>query len=113
MADIYANENFPLPVVMELRRLGHNVLTTHESGRAGLRISDEDMLAFAVGEKRILVTFNRRHFVRLHQEHPNHCGIIVCTVDSNMPALAERIHEAVLATPNLAGRLIRISRPQS
>ena len=28
MARLYANENFPLPVVNELRRLGHDVLTT-------------------------------------------------------------------------------------
>jgi len=27
MAQLYADENFPLPVVEELRRLGHNVLT--------------------------------------------------------------------------------------
>ena len=35
MARIYANENFPLSTVEELRRLGHDVLTTFESGRAG------------------------------------------------------------------------------
>jgi hypothetical protein len=28
MARLYSNENFPLPVVEELRRLGHEVLTT-------------------------------------------------------------------------------------
>ncbi len=35
MARIYANENFPLPVVEELRRLGHDVVTSLESGNAG------------------------------------------------------------------------------
>lgn len=30
MARLYANENFPLPAVEELRRLGHDVLTTYE-----------------------------------------------------------------------------------
>ena len=35
MARLYANENFPLPVVEELRRLGHEVLTTYEAGDAG------------------------------------------------------------------------------
>ncbi|TEU18005.1 MAG: hypothetical protein E3J21_06900 [Anaerolineales bacterium] len=29
MARLYANENLPLPVVGELRRLGHDVLTTY------------------------------------------------------------------------------------
>ncbi|MCL4832054.1 MAG: hypothetical protein KJZ86_06420 [Caldilineaceae bacterium] len=37
MARFYANENFPFPVVEELRRLGHDVLTpmpTHWKARA-------------------------------------------------------------------------------
>jgi hypothetical protein len=33
MARIYANENIPLQVVKELRRLGHDVLTSHEAGK--------------------------------------------------------------------------------
>ncbi len=65
MARIYANENFPLPVVEELRRLGHDVLTTFESGRAGQRLPDDQVLAFAVGENRILLTHNRRHLCPL------------------------------------------------
>jgi len=35
MARLYANENFPLQVVEELRRAGHDVLTTREAGKAG------------------------------------------------------------------------------
>ena len=35
MASFYADENFRYPVVEELRRLGHDVLTTQEVGRAG------------------------------------------------------------------------------
>jgi len=36
MARLYANENFPLPVVMELRRVGHDVLTVRvEFGAIG------------------------------------------------------------------------------
>ena len=58
MADCYANENFPLPVVEALRELGHNLLTTYESGEVGQAMSDEDILAFAVGEWRIVLTFS-------------------------------------------------------
>ncbi len=41
MARLYANENFPLPVVEELRRLGHDVLTIHETGKSDQSMSDE------------------------------------------------------------------------
>ena len=31
---LYADENFPLRVVEELRRLGHDVITAYEDGKA-------------------------------------------------------------------------------
>jgi hypothetical protein len=34
MASLYTNENVPLEVVAELRRLGHDVLTSYEAGNA-------------------------------------------------------------------------------
>jgi len=50
MARCYANETFPLPTVEILRHLGHDVLTTTESGRAGQAMPDADVLAFAMAE---------------------------------------------------------------
>lgn len=111
MARLYANENFPLLVVEELRGLGHDVLTSYESGQAGQAIPDEGVLAFAVAEGRILMTLKRKHFVPLHMVRPGHGGIIVCTFDPNFGALAQRIHAALVAQPQMAGQLVRINRP--
>jgi len=111
MARCYANENFPLPVVEVLRHFGHEILTTAESGRAGQAIPDADVLAFAVAEQRVVLTLNRRHFIRLHQTIPEHAGIVVCTVDPDFAALAQRIHTALEAHPQMAGQLIRVNRP--
>lgn len=112
MTRFYSNENFPLPVVEELRQWGHDVLTIQETGRANQAVSDEAVLDFARSEQQVLLTLNRRHFVRLHGEHPNHAGMIVCTYDPDFVVLARRIHNAVEALPNPAGQLIRINRPQ-
>jgi hypothetical protein len=112
MAQLYANENFPLPVVVELRRLGHDVLTTYESGRAGIAIPDDEVLAFSVAEKRVLLTINRKHFIRLHRQKPDHIGIVVCTFDLDFAALAQRIHDALVTQSDLNGQLIRINRPE-
>jgi hypothetical protein len=68
MFRFYANENFPLPPVESLRQLGHDVLTTMESGKSGQAIPDSEVLEFATAESRILITLNRRHFIRLHSE---------------------------------------------
>ncbi|MFN0315871.1 MAG: DUF5615 family PIN-like protein [Burkholderiales bacterium] len=111
MVRLYTNENFPLPVVEELRRLGHDVLTTLESGKAGLAIPDAEMLAFAAKELRVLLTFNRRHFIRLHGDNSNHAGIVVCTFDTDFAGLGGRIHSALESMTSLAGNLIRVNRP--
>jgi hypothetical protein len=68
MALLYADEDFSYPVVQRLRQLGHDLLTAHEAGQAGHRIPDAAVLAFATAAGRTVVTFNRRHFIRLHGE---------------------------------------------
>lgn len=111
MVRLYANENFPFSVTLALRGLGHDVLTTLDAGQAGKAVPDREVLDFAVTNSRTLLTLNRRHFIRLHKERPEHAGIIVCTVDPDSLALAERIDAALQATPEMTGQLIRINRP--
>lgn len=111
MARLYTNENFPLPVVEELRSLGHDVLTSQEAGQAYQAISDHDVLTSARTTNRILLTLNRRHFIRLHQDMPDHAGIIVCTFDPDFAGHARRIHESLVTEDTLVGRLIRVNRP--
>src|ERR671924_1198263 len=92
MALLYADEDFSYPVVQRLRQLGHDILTAHEAGQAGQSITDAAVLAFAPAAGRAVVTFNRRHFIRLHTEVSSHAGIVVCTRDDDVAALADRIH---------------------
>ncbi|MEG4228611.1 DUF5615 family PIN-like protein [Microcoleus sp. N9_B2] len=113
MARIYADEQYPLPVVEFLRPLGHDVLTVQEAGNAGLGIPDEDVLAFAVSNERAVLTLNRGDFIRLHRSQPDHTGIIICTQDSNWERQATRINEAISVEETLSGKLIRVVRPQS
>ena len=110
MARLYANENFPLPVVDELRRLGHDVLTIRDTGRAEQAVPDEEVLEFAVSQRRAVITLNRKHFVQLHRRESDHSGIIVCTFDRDFIAQAQRIHDAT-SVSELAGKLIRVNRP--
>ncbi|MCX6044937.1 MAG: DUF5615 family PIN-like protein [Chloroflexi bacterium] len=111
MARLYSNENFPLPVVDELRRLGHDVLTTKESGKANQKIPDELVLAFASTDQRAVLTINRKDFIREHNSTPEHEGIIICTTDLDFVGQANRIHKAIAAYDSLTGKLIRVNRP--
>ena len=113
MARFYSNENFPLPTVEELRRLGHDVLTSRDAGNAGRAVPDPDVLAFAVSLGRAVLTINRRHFIRLHLSGAAHQGIVVCTFDPDFVALASRIAHAVAALATLENQLIRVNRPNT
>ena len=110
MARFYSDENVPQPVVAELRRLGHDVLTVVETGAANRAIPDEEVLAFAAENGRTVLTLNRKDFIRLHREQPNHAGIVICTFDVDFERQARRIHAAVNATDELSGALLRVNR---
>jgi hypothetical protein len=111
MARLYANENFPLPVVEALRQVGHNVITVAETGKADQAWPDEDVLEFATQDDRALLTHNRRHSIRLHKSGARHAGIIACTFDPDFPAQGGRIDEAIRSIDDLRGQLIRVYRP--
>ena len=112
MARLYANENFRLRVVEILRELGHDVLTTKDVGNANRQIPDEGVLSFAASENRAVVTYNRKHFFQLHRQNPTHSGIVACTEDDDISALAHRIHEAIEAAEgNPGNQVIRVVRP--
>ncbi len=112
MASIYANENFPAEVVEYLQQMGHDVLTTHQAGKSNQKIPDEEVLAFAIMERRIVLTFNRKDFFQLHCLNPQHFDIIACTEDMDFIGLANRIHEVISsADEDLDNELIRVNRP--
>ena len=111
MARLLADENFPLPVTQELRRLGHNVVTLEELGNADQRLSDDAVLVLATEQDRAVLTINRRHFVRLHQEQQEHAGIVVWSLDLDFVGQAERIADALEVEEAVAGKLFRINRP--
>ena len=111
MFRLYSNENFPLPVVEELRRLGCDVTTVLETGLAGQAWPDADVLSYAAAEDRVLLTLNRRDFIRLHRAQVSHAGIVVCTVDADFAGQARRVHDALTDAGEIFGQLLRVNRP--
>jgi hypothetical protein len=105
---LYADEDFPLTAVEELRRLGHDVLTAQEDGRQST--TDPAILARAHSLGRPILTHNRRHFERLHRQGIDHSGILSATRDNNTSALAARIH-SVLAGLSPGRWCLRSNRP--
>jgi len=108
MADLFADENFPVPVARRLRKLGHDVLTAGEVGICNRRIPDEIVLEYASRLDRAVLTLNRDDFAELHHRGIGHGGIVACRVDPDFDALAMRIHVAITGNFALAGRLIEV-----
>jgi hypothetical protein len=111
MARLYANENFPLSVVLELRAAGHDVVTVAETGKAEQAWPDEDVIEFATHDDRVILTLNRKHFIRLHNQQAPHAGIVVCTFGPDFLGQAQRIDAAIRPLGDLHGQLIRVNRP--
>ncbi len=112
MRQLLADENLPFPIVDQLRRFDYDVLTLLDINLAGRAIPDDEILALATSLNRCVITLNRKDFIKLHNQHPDHAGILVCTVDPNFTALGNRIH-ACLSQVNspTAGQLLRVQRP--
>jgi len=113
MARLFADEDFPFPVVERLRQLGHDVLTTLETGRANQGLGDADQLAFATSLGRAILTRNRRHFISLHRQSAQHPGIVSVTDDPDFAGQAQRIDAALAGVATLTGHHLRVNRPSS
>jgi hypothetical protein len=110
MARLYLDEDVPVEVAKHLRSFGHDVETTDEAGRKSS--DDPAQLAYATSTNRAIITHNRKHFRRLHRGSTNHAGIVECTRDDGDPSgLAARIDQAVSASGDMTGRIVRVYRP--
>jgi hypothetical protein len=108
MGRFFADEDFSAPVIDSLRRLGHDVLTVGDIGRANQRWPDDAVFFYAVAQRRALLTKNRRHFYKLHRNYPAHHGIIACTEDPDFEGQARRISQAIASVPSITGQFIRV-----
>lgn len=86
------------------------MLTTRDAGKANEGIPDEEVLEFACQEGRAVLTHNRKDFIRLHRVRPDHAGIIVCTDNPDLAALAANIHVQLEGLTELKGLLVRVNR---
>ena len=91
---LYLNENIPVQIINHFSRLGIKSIHTHQVENNG--ISDEAQLIYAAKNKYILVTHNRKHFLKLHKEwmseSKKHYGIITIGQKGSNQKIAERIY---------------------
>jgi hypothetical protein len=111
MARLLADENFPRPVVIELRRFGHDVAELNELGLAHLGTVDRAVLEASSASGQAVLTLDRRDYVMLHRASQEHAGIVACIYDADFVRLAARIDAALSGLDSLAGQVVRVVRP--
>ena len=86
----HLDENISQAIANGLRRRGIDVTTTPQESLIGK--SDEEQLAFAVSQKRVIFTQDT-DFLRLHQQSVSHYGIVYCQQRSkSIGGLEQGIH---------------------
>jgi predicted nuclease of predicted toxin-antitoxin system len=108
---LYADEQFPLPVVTRLREKGYDILTVQDAGNANQGIPDEDVLAFATSQNRAVITQNRKDFIRLHNRGLNQVGIVSCSKNLDWDSFATEIDCILSDRESIIGELVRVNRP--
>ena len=90
-----ANENFPGAAVAALARAGHDVVWVRTTAPGS---KDEDILAWAVREKRILLTFDK-DFGELawRARLPAACGIVLFRLPMPRPTEVDAVLAARIA----------------
>ncbi len=110
MTKLYLNEDCSDRRLKKiLVEFGYDVQTTYEVNNIGK--DDKNQLIYAVSQNRAFVTHNRKDFIRIHKENPNHSGIIVCTQNPNNQQLAEKIDEKIRNIDRLTNLLLRVKKP--
>ena len=98
MTSILLDEDIHKSAAEQLRLRGYNAIHIVEAGRAWK--SDEEQLLFADTEERVIITFNVKDYVKLHEiflsEKKHHSGIILSKqipIGEFIKKLAKLLHE--------------------
>jgi predicted nuclease of predicted toxin-antitoxin system len=111
MVKLYADEQFPLPVIKILRALEYDILTVQDAGKAEQKIPDLEVLQYATSLNRAVLTMNRRDFIRLHNQVSHHEGIVICRSSTNWEKIAQAIHQSLSQIQVMSDQLIRVKMP--
>jgi predicted nuclease of predicted toxin-antitoxin system len=99
---ILANENFPRGAVEALRFAGHDVvwIRTESPG-----IADEEVLARAMGEQRVLFTFDKDFGELAYRVGlPSECGVVLFRIRMDSPdQVAERVVNLIATRTDWVG----------
>ncbi len=108
--EFLADENFPSPTILELRKCGHDVITAEQAGL--LSAKDSEYVRYCNDTSRILLTLNKKHFIKPANLATFRSTIIAVVVHPTNPRVTTSLLLRFLATVHLIPipSMIRIGR---
>jgi uncharacterized protein with PIN domain len=92
---LFTDEMINPRLATRLRRLGYDVESCQQAGRANQRISDHDQLVYAASQARAILTFNAGDFELLDRRWKvrgwQHSGIVVSAQIIDLAELTRRM----------------------
>ena len=111
MTRLFADENIPPRIVQGLQNHGVDIITTTDAQLDNRKTSDPDILAYASGVGRAVITFDRGDYKKLHQQSNAHSGIILLKQNMPLPMLIEKVAALALSQADLSGKVHRVIQP--
>jgi len=108
VAKLVARDDFPLSVIEELRRFGHDVVTVPDDGAArGMPLSLSPAPPRSPdARRRIWLSLDPDRSADAHRAAPDHSGIVAVKPGKNYAGLAQRIHDTLKAHARISRQLI-------
>jgi hypothetical protein len=108
MAKLIARDDFPLPVIEELRRFGHDVVTVPSGALRSAPLDPAAPLRSPDARRRIWLSLDPDQSASAHRAAPGHSGIVSVKPGKNYAGLAQRIHDALKAHARISRQLILV-----
>jgi len=105
---LLGDEDFNHKVLKGLADASYDVTSIRDLGLDRQWFSDEDVLKTAIELGRIVLTHNKRDFIRLHRKTNQHPGIITCYQTSDHDTLTGKILQLLEEVDSFENNLFRI-----
>lgn len=102
------DEDFNHKVLKGLADASYDVTSIKELGLDRQWFSDEDVLKMAIELGRVVLTHNKRDFIRLHRKTDEHQGIITCYQTSDHETLTSKILQLLEEVDSFENKLFRV-----
>lgn len=107
---LLGDEDFNHKVLKVLAEASYDVTSIRELGLDRKWFSDEDVLKTAIELNRIVLTHNKKDFIKLHRNTEWHPGIITCYQTADYEVLANQVLNLLQEVDSFESKLYRINR---